>query len=55
MLGRCGGQAVEAPAFADMCKSSFPSEAVAVQRYVREKGHVDKEAPKLAMYFHEYT
>lgn len=48
-------QAVEAQAFYDWSKSSFPNDAQAMQRFIREKGHVEGDPPRLAMYYHEYT
>jgi hypothetical protein len=50
----CHTQPVEAQAFSDYTKTSFPADALAVQRYVREKGLLDGHPPRLAAFFHEY-
>lgn len=49
-------KAMEAQAFSDMCRAgSFPTEALAIQRYVREKGGVmEGQAPRTVMFHHEY-
>ena len=51
-----GAQVMEAQAFSDMCKAGcFPADALAIQKYVREKGGVSQgQPPRTVMFQHEY-